>query len=538
MNVALYARVSSERQAEKDLSIPAQLKALRNHALKNGWEIVREFVDEAESARTANRPAFQEMVSLAKQKLPPFQAILVWKLSRFARNREDSIVYKAALRKRGIQVVSINEQIDESPTGRLLEGLIETIDEFYSANLGQDTRRGMKENAQRGFLNGARLPYGYNAVSREVNGETKRVMEINDAQASAVKRAFELAVAGEGAKAIAQTLSSEGYRTKNGARWSKPFVGYMLRNEVYTGTYVWNRIGQKDGARLRNPVAEIVRIENHHPAIIDADIFAKVQRLISERAPKQNHPRAVASQHALSGIVYCGHCGSRMSVSTAKSGQFFYYSCKRRFKEGKASCCQRNISATKLEPIVLDTIRDRLLSDQHLSRLANLVNEELRNSQTQSSDRVISLRVELENIEKKIRRYYTLIESEGIRLADIAPRLGELNAEKRLLSGELSSQQQICDRRVQPLPTADAVRACVMDLRGILARGSVMQRKSFLRSFVRRVGIRDNEAEIEYSCPLGTSGNGRNDVLSISGVGDPTGTRTRAAAVKGQCPNR
>lgn len=164
MKVALYARVSSEQQAEKDLSIPAQLKALKTHVLKRGWDVAREYVDKAESARSANRPAFQEMIAHTKQKPLPFQGILVWKLSRFARNREDSILYKSLLRKRGVQVISINEQIDESPTGRLLEGMIESIDEFYSANLGQDTRRGMKENAQRGFLNGAPVSFGYRAT--------------------------------------------------------------------------------------------------------------------------------------------------------------------------------------------------------------------------------------------------------------------------------------------------------------------------------------------------------------------------------------
>ncbi len=102
IKVTLYARVSSERQAEKDLSIPAQLKALRNYAIKHGWESAKEFVDEAESARSANRPAFQEMITHAKQKPLPFSIILVWKLSRFARNREDSILYKALLRRRGV----------------------------------------------------------------------------------------------------------------------------------------------------------------------------------------------------------------------------------------------------------------------------------------------------------------------------------------------------------------------------------------------------------------------------------------------------
>ena len=152
MKVALYARVSSEQQAEKDLSIPAQLKALKDHAIKKGWEVVSEFVDAAESARTANRPAFQKMIAQAKQKPRPFDCILVWKLSRFARNREDSIMYNGPASPKG---GASNEQIWATASGRLLEGMIETMDEFYSANLGQDTRRGMKENAQRGFLNGA-----------------------------------------------------------------------------------------------------------------------------------------------------------------------------------------------------------------------------------------------------------------------------------------------------------------------------------------------------------------------------------------------
>ncbi len=120
MKVALYARVSSERQAEKDLSIPAQLKALKNHAVKHGWEPVKEFVDEAESARSANRPAFQEMIAYTKQKPLPFSIILVWKLSRFARNREDSILYKALLRKRGVQVVSALQSCDASSLDGML----------------------------------------------------------------------------------------------------------------------------------------------------------------------------------------------------------------------------------------------------------------------------------------------------------------------------------------------------------------------------------------------------------------------------------
>lgn len=141
MRVAIYARVSSERQ-DTDLSISAQLKALREYAARNRYHVVREFVDEAESGRSIDRPSFKQMIATARQETPPFEAILVWKLSRFARNREDSIVYKSLLRKHSIQIVSINEPVEDTPSGRLLESIIEVIDEFYSANLSQDVLRG------------------------------------------------------------------------------------------------------------------------------------------------------------------------------------------------------------------------------------------------------------------------------------------------------------------------------------------------------------------------------------------------------------
>ena len=132
--------------------------------MRNSYTVVREFVDEAETGRSTARPAFREMISLARRPQKPFDLILVWKYSRFARSREDSIVYKAMLRKNGIQVVSINEPFDDTPTGRLLEAIIESLDEFYSDNLGEEVTRGMRESASRGFYLSAKPPYGFKKI--------------------------------------------------------------------------------------------------------------------------------------------------------------------------------------------------------------------------------------------------------------------------------------------------------------------------------------------------------------------------------------
>src|SRR3989337_1069548 len=176
MNVALYARVSSDKQ-DVDLSISAQLRSLREYASRNGHTIVKEYVDEAESGRTAERPAFQEMLAMARLKHPPFEAVLVWKLNRFSRSRADSVTYKTLLRNKGIEVISVNEPLDDSPGGRVLEGVIESIDEFYSANLGQDIKRGMRENATRGFFNGSRPPYGFRKVAVHDGEKTRNKLE-------------------------------------------------------------------------------------------------------------------------------------------------------------------------------------------------------------------------------------------------------------------------------------------------------------------------------------------------------------------------
>lgn len=528
MKVALYARVSSEQQAEKDLSIPAQLKALNQYALKKGWDVVKELVDKAESARSANRPAFQEMIAFTKQKPLLFQGILVWKLSRFARNREDSILYKSLLRKRGVQVISINEQIDDSPTGRLLEGMIESIDEFYSANLGQDTRRGMKENAQRGFLNGAPVSYGYQATFKDINGVEKRVIELNENEAPVVKRSFDLFLQGEGAKQIAQRLNADGFRNRQGKPWNKNLILYLLKNEIYTGTYIWNRYNKTNGLKVLNPESEIVRIPNHHAPLIEKTAFEHVQRTMKERAPEmKSHPRAVASQHLLSGLVFCAHCGAKMIASTAKSGKFVYYACQRKFKEGKASCSQKSLNAEKFEPCIVDTIKDRLLTKEILTKLVCMVCEELENGEAESETKRATLKNQMVEIEKKLARHYELIESNALNVADVAPRLRELNGEKEALAAEIFQLNTHTPRAATfPKPSQETVTAYVEDLRSTLNEGSIMHRKAFLNSFIRRISVKDSEAEIEYTCPIGLGGNRRNEVLSMARIGSRGRTRT------------
>ena len=175
---ALYARVSSDRQ-DVDLSVAAQLRALRDYADKNGYLVAREYVDEAESGKIADRPEFRKMIDEAGRSDAPFREILVWKFSRFTRKREHAVAFKSMLRRKGIRVVSITEQAEDTATGRLLEGIIESVDEFYSENLAQEVTRGMREAASRGFWVSSHAPIGYNRVMVQDGPKKRPSLEIN-----------------------------------------------------------------------------------------------------------------------------------------------------------------------------------------------------------------------------------------------------------------------------------------------------------------------------------------------------------------------
>ncbi len=525
MKVALYARVSSEQQAEKDLSIPSQLKALRKFASERNWETYGEFVDEAQSARSANRPKFQEMISIAKQKESPFKAILVWKLSRFARNREDSIIYKTLLRKQGVEVISINERIDDSPSGKLLEGIIEAIDEFYSSNLSHDTIRGMKENAKRGFLNGGTTPYGYKRAVVKVGNVSKSRLEVDNLHAPVVKRIYKLCLQGLGAKEITRVLNSEGLKTKRGGFWEVNAIHFILKNETYTGLRVFNRIkkGFMGASCLTAP--EELRTENAHPAIIGWETFAKAQEIIAKRSPKYVHPRTIASNYLLSGFLYCKKCGSHMVGCAAKTSRFFYYGCHNKIRRGSTGCDQKLVRKEKIEYSVIDKLKTRVLTEENLTKLVQLVNEELQELSNNASEKLSRKGLEVQRLQERLDRLYESLESGSLDVADLAPRIqglklqiSELEREKAKIHLE-SSNEKI---RV----TDSDVRKFTSDLHDLLAKGSLLERKSFLRSWIKRIDYSaPGKGVITYTLPIGPhtrESNGLTEVLSLvqTGVGN------------------
>ena len=257
--VALYARVSSDRQ-DVDLSVAGELRALRDHARKNNYMVVREFVDEAESGRLAARPQFRKMIDEASMTKAPFKEILVWKFSRFTRMREHAVAFKSMLRRKGVRVVSITEHADNIPTGKLLETIIESVDEFYSENLAQEVTRGMREASSCGFWISSHAPFGYKRVMVQDGPKKRSTLEIDPDAAPIVKRIFDMAEAGARTLEIIRTLNNEGISSPRGNLRGKTSVHRILTNEAYTGTLLW-------GANAKDE-ADPVRVEKAFPAIV------------------------------------------------------------------------------------------------------------------------------------------------------------------------------------------------------------------------------------------------------------------------------
>jgi len=307
MNAVIYARYSSHSQQEQ--SIEGQLRDCYAFAEREGLSVVGEYCDRALTGRSDERPEFQRMIADAAKH--QFQFIIVYKLDRFARNRYDSAIYKAKLKKHGVKVISATENITDEPEGVILEGLLESMAEYYSANLSKHVRRGMRESAINGNWTGGKPPIGFKVVDKK--------LAIDEEKAPIVRYAFEQYAKGVGKKQIIETLNAKGMRTSRGKPLTMATFQTTFKNEKYIGKLVYDGIEAKEGC----------------PRIIDDATFKKVQERLAAvcRAPAESKAKV---EYLLRGKAYCGYCGARMVGESGRSmtGTVYnYYSCATKKKE-------------------------------------------------------------------------------------------------------------------------------------------------------------------------------------------------------------
>ena len=478
----------------------AQLWALRDYAERNDYLVAREYVDEAESGRIADRPQLQKMLDEASKPEAPFQEILVWKFSRFTRKREHAVAFKSLLRRKGVRVISITEQADDTPTGKLLEGIIESVDEFYSENLAQEVLRGMREAASRGFWIGSRKPYGYNRVMVQDGPKKRPTLELDPDTSPVVERIFDMAQAGMGMLPIAETLNDEGVASPAGKLWSKNTVHFILKNEVYTGTLIWGVSGKGKGK------AEPVRVEKAFPAIVSKTRFRRVNSLMRSRAPKIAHPRRVASSYLLSGLVNCKACKRALSGQDAKSGQFSYYVCQSIMKRGKNACKTPRLNARRFEEMVVGKIRSNVLTDGNIRALVKVVDEQMDGVAQEQRTKLETIEDELEDVKRKLGRIWHFIETaDNVEMTDASDRIREHRDRQERLEDLAVEARAILSQRRADLDDVETIAAYAQDMSEFLKESELTERRAFIETFVKEIVVMPGDALMRYTIPISQS---------------------------------
>jgi site-specific DNA recombinase len=374
--------------------------------------------------------------------------------------------------------------------------------------LGQDIRRGMRENASRGFFNHSLAPYGLHRVPVKDGTKMRWTLspdEDDSASIQAIRRIFDLAMKDLGCKEIAKKINEEGYRNRNGNLWNGTTIHQSLTNEAYCGTLVW---GGRQGRPAAKSGIEPVRVENAWPAIIPRETFDIIRQKMNGKSPKKVHPRIVASFYILSGILYCS-CGHAMIGRSAKSRKYHYYQCNHNFKMGNNACKARMIPKDKLEQAVLEQLKKAVLTEDNLRELVKLVNEELIASHKGLRERLKVIDDELNDVRSRLSKLYDTLETGMLSVEDLAPRIKELK-ERRDKLGEARVQAE-ADAVLSEVQIVDLkiVKPYVEDLRSLIDEASSSKRKAFLRSFVKRITVDGDKVTIEYRLPIPPDNNKR-----------------------------
>ena len=461
MKAVIYARYSSDNQREE--SIDGQIRECTAYANYNDLEIVGTYIDRAYSARTDNRPDFQRMIKDSYRK--QFDVVLVWKLDRFARDRFDSAYYKRILKKNGVRVISAKETISQGAEGILLESMLEGYAEYYSAELAEKTKRGMKENALKCKVNGVVIPLGYVE-------DSEHRFAIDEAYEPIVREVFTLYLDGKGYKEIAQFLAEKGIKQKNGKPITPNVVYTMLRNRKYIGEYKFGDTVIADGV----------------PRIVSDDLFFAVQNRIAQNKKAPARQKAI-DEYLLTTKLFCGKCGAMMVGESGHSmtGRVYhYYRCVHTKKV--KTCDKKPVRKELIEDLVVQEsmriLNNRELVEQLADRLYEMQGEE--------SSYLLSLRNRLADTKKLLANVMRAIE-QGIITETTKARLTELEEEQKKIEGEIGTEELRHPRMPREEILFGIERFAKLDV------ASLEGRRKLIDGFINSVYLYDDKIVINFN---------------------------------------
>jgi site-specific DNA recombinase len=487
MKAAIYVRYSSDNQRQE--SIEAQIRAIEKYCVSSNIEIVKVYADEAKTATNDNRPEFLKMFKVIDMGL--FDCIVVHKLDRFARNRYDSAYYKRKLKQNNVRLISVTEQLDESPESVILESMLEGMAEYYSKNLSREVMKGMRETAYQCKHTGGFPPFGYN-----VNTENK--YEINEFEAIAVKKIYEMYLSDVRNHDICNWLHDNGYKTKAGKNFSIGSLKSILENEKYIGIYTFNRKKRViiNGLKkdIENSDDEIIRIENGIPSILEESLFKKVQsKKIEKKIASQSYK--AKEKYLLSGYLYCGECGGVMSGSRSLGGRgykhlYVRYICntRKKFK----TCVKKPLDRDKIEKAVLGHLEEEVFNDKFINDFAKKIYDFYIGSKNEVDSDINEFEKQIKIINAKIENIINAI-SEGITNSSLKNKLNELEQQKKELN------HFIIEEKIKSCPVI--TKQEIIDIlsigKNITSKPYEDQRK-VLNMFIDKIMVHDNKFSIHF----------------------------------------
>lgn len=461
-NAVIYARYSSHSQTEQ--SIEGQLAAGRAYAASKGYNVVREYCDRAKTGTNDNREEFQRMLKHCSRGF--FSVIIVWKVDRFGRNREELTFNKYKAKKHGVRVEYVAENISSGPEGVIVEALLEGMAEYYSLQLSQNIQRGQYESAKKFRSVNGSVPLGY-----KLNKDKQ--YEIVEPEATIVREMFGLYNKGMTMAEVTAELNRRGYKSKKGQEFGKNSIYRILTNELYRGVYKYK---------------DLVYQEDAVPAIIPKDIFNQVQDMLKEhkRMPYKNWSR---SEYVLSGKLFC-ECGSTMmgkSGYSSKGKKYTYYVCSDHYRGGK--CKYKPIRSDVMDEKIIGVVNSALNNEQTIDQITEIVYEYyLENDEADA--RVALYRKGIEEAKAAIANLLKSIES-GLDYSLVKHRLEDLKDEVARYEASIAEEESIRPLRLNK----DYIKLFLTQfLNGDLTDSKVQ--KKIVDTFINRVQIGENIIEI------------------------------------------
>lgn len=495
VKVAIYARVSTEEQAEYGYSIDGQIDTLRQYCQQSGKVVVGEYVDRGISGKEiTKRHELKRLLRDAENKA--FDEVVVWKINRLSRKTRDLLEIVEQLNKNNVYFRSYSENFEtETPMGRFALQMMGAVGELERNTIVENVKMGLKQRARMGLHNGGSC-LGYRSEELEgsdrKNKRTKLV--VVEEEAFIVRKIFNLYASGKGFRAIANQLNHEGHRSKKGNTFSSNSIREIIINPVYVGVVRYNRFEGWSEKRRRGKNSNPILIEGKHEAIISQDIWDKVQALFQQKSKES--PRVYDSKNLLTGLIRCPQCNSTMvasrTVNTLRDGTKIvrrYYSCGQFRTKGSSVCRANSVQADYAEQYVLDRMKEVLSKPKILKDIVAEINKKKVEGIGPLEQELKSIEINLQQLVEKKRKIMDVYESDVIDRNTLTTRMDELTADEdafHVRKAEIS--YELGDTSCQEV-SYEQTRFLVEKLCELIGSSSFEQSKTLLHMAIREIQL-------------------------------------------------